>query len=441
MSTSYRPYDPDQSSLLPTSPSEWLPEDHLAFFISDTVSQLDLKGLHERYDGDGRRNRPFHPGMMLRVLIYAYATGTFSSRAISKKLHEDVAFRYLSAENFPSHRTISDFRHDNIETFKSLFSQVVKIAQELGLVKLGTLAIDGTKVKANASRYSAMSYGRMVEEEKKLSEEIAALTERAKTMDEAEDAALGKDVRGDEIPAEIARREGRLTQIQEAKKRIEDRQRDEDTKNGRSKDDDDEHRRKGRPYKRDAFVPEPKKQDNFTDPDSRIMKTSMGFDQAYNAQIAVESESRIIVANYVTQCAVDAPVLVAVLDAVKEVVGRDPSAILADAGYRSENNYSALEDRGIEGFIAQGRGERKGIKPKSEAPPVTIRMSERMHSDAGKLRYRLRKAIVEPVFGWVKACIGFRSFSMRGIGKAKGEWDLVCLAVNLKRMKGIKMTT
>jgi transposase len=219
MSTSFRPYHPDQSLLLPPSPREWLPEDHLAFFVSDTVDALDLSGFYERYEGDGRRNQPFDPRMMVKLLVYGYATGTFSSRKIAAKLQEDVAFRVLSAGNTPAHRTIAEFRQRHLSEFESLFIQVVQMAGELGLIKLGTIAVDGSKVKANASKRKAMSYGRMEREEKRLQREIRAILQRARKTDIREDVEFGPDFRGDELPEELSRRQSRLAQIQAAKRR------------------------------------------------------------------------------------------------------------------------------------------------------------------------------------------------------------------------------
>jgi len=234
MPTSFRPYLPEQTLLLPPSLREWLPEGHLAYFVSDTIDALDLSVLYERYEGDGRRNQPYDPRMMLKVLVYAYATGTFSSRRIALKLEEDVAFRVLGAENYPAHRTISEFRLQNLEEFESLFMQVVRIAREVGLVKLGTIAIDGTKIKANASKHKAMSHGRMVKEEQRLQKEIHDLAKRAHQQDIKEDGLYGAEFRGDEIPAELARRNERLAKIKAARERLEARQAEEDTRAGRN---------------------------------------------------------------------------------------------------------------------------------------------------------------------------------------------------------------
>ena len=435
MPTTFRPCAPDQSLLFPPSPRDWLPEGHLAFFIADTVAALDLQVFYAPYEGDGRRNQPFDPQMMVTVLLYAYATGTFSSRRIAKKLEEDVAYRVLAAGNFPAHRTIADFRQQHLAAFEALFVRVVQIAREAGVVQLGTLAVDGSKVKANASKHKAMSYGRMRDEETRLREQIAALTAQAAASDAVEDATLGPDVRGDELPAELQRREERLAKIAAAKARLEARQADEDREKGRTPDDG----RKGRgtkPFARDFGVPPDEAQDNFTDPESRIMKTSYGFDQCYNGQIAVDEATQLIVATGLTNCAADNAELLPLIDRTHATLGAQPPAVLADAGYRGEDTFQILETREITAYISLGREGKADTTP-NPAHEATQRMAARLTSTIGRARYRRRKAIVEPVIGWIKAVLGFRRFSLRGAAKARGEWNMVCLAVNLKRLHRI----
>jgi transposase len=431
MPTTFRPCAPDQSLLFPPSPRDWLPEGHLAFFIADTVAALDLQAFYAPYEGDGRRNQPFDPQMMVTVLVYAYATGTFSSRGIARKLAEDVAYRVLAAGNFPAHRTIAEFRQQHVATFEALFVNVVKIAQEAGLVQLGALAVDGSKVKANASKHKAMSYGRIRQEETRLREQIAALTAQAEATDAAEDAALGPDVRGDELPAELQRREERLAKIAAAKARLEARQAAEDRQKGRTPDDG----RKGRgskPFARDFGVPPDDTQDNFTDPESRIMKTSAGFDQCFNGQIAVDETTQLIVATGLTNCGADNAELLPLINRVEATLGGAPPEVLADAGYRAEATFQTLEARDITAYISLGHEVRPSNAP-NPAHVATQRMADRLKSEAGRARYRRRKAIVEPVLGWIKEVLGFRRFSLRGAAKARGEWNLVCLALNLKR--------
>ena len=273
MSTTFRPYEPDQMLLLPADLRAWLPEGHLAHHVSDLVDGLDLTAFYGPYEGDGRRNAPYEPRMMVKVLVYAYATGVFSSRGIARKLEEDVAFRVLGAGNFPQHRTLCAFRRRHLSDFRKLFVEVVRLARELGLASFGKLSIDGTKVRANASRRKAMSYGRMVAEERRLSGEIEALLATAGEADAAEDARVGAEVRGDELPAELRRREDRLAAIRAAKSRLEAQQRAADDARGRQRDQD-RNPKGGPPYTRAYGEPDEKAQSNFTDPESGIMKTS-----------------------------------------------------------------------------------------------------------------------------------------------------------------------
>ena len=436
MPTTFRPCARDQSLLFPPSPREWLPEGHLAFFIADTVAALDLGAVYALYDGDGRRNQPFDPQMMVTVLLYAYATGTFSSRRIARKLEEDVAYRVLAAGNFPAHRTIADFRQQHLVAFEALFVQVVQIAREAGVVRLGALAVDGSKIKAKASKHKAMSYGRMRTEDQRLRDEIAALTRRAATVDAAEDAQHGADVRGDGLPAELQRREERLAKIAAAKARLEARQAEEDRQKGRTPEDG-RTGRGSKPFARDFGVPPDDAQDNFTDPESRIMKTSAGFDQCYNGQLAVDETSQLIVATGLTNCGADNAELLPLLDQTHATLGLYPHDVLADAGYRGEATFQTLEARGITAYISLGHETRPG-KPPNPAHRATQRMADRLTSEAGRARYRRRKAIVEPVLGWIKEILGFRRFSMRGVVKARGEWNVVCLAANLKRLHRIQ---
>jgi transposase len=435
MPTTFRPCAPDQSLLFPPSPRDWLPESHLAFFIADTIAALDLQAFYASYEGDGRRNQPFDPQMMVTVLVYAYATGTFSSRRIARKLEEDIAYRVLAAGNFPTHRTIADFRQQHLVSFEALFVQVVQIAREAGVVQLGVVAVDGTKVKANASKHKAMSYARMRDEAARLREEIAALTAQAEASDAAEDAALGRDVRGDELPTDLQRREARLAKIAAAKARLEARQADEDRQKGRTPGDGRKSRGT-KPFARDFGVPADDAQDNFTDPESRIMKASYGFDQCYNGQLAVDAGSQLIIATGLTNCAADNPSLLPLLDQAQATLGRVPAIVLADAGYKGEASFQTLETRHITAYISLGHETRPTTPPHPEHV-ATQRMAARLASDEGRARYRRRKAIIEPVIGWIKAVLGFRRFSVRGEAKARGEWTLVCLAANLKRFHRI----
>ena len=434
MAANYLPYDPQQMLLLPEALQEWLPEGHLAHFISDAVDGLDLSAFHARYEKDGPRNQPFHPAMMVKVLVYGYATGVFSSRKVARKLHEDVAFRVLAARNFPAHRTIREFRALHLKELSDLFVQVVRLAREMGLVKLGTIAVDGTKVKANASRHKAMSYGHMLKAEAELKAQIAALLNKARAADEAEKNEPELD-----IPAEIARRQDRLEAIAAARARLQQRQREADLARGRSDDDDQKPRGKdGQPkggrYKKPFGVPEDKAQDNFTDPESRIMqRAGGGFDPAYNGQTAVDDTAHIIVAAELLNCAADVGELPKMLEAVHDHFGAYPAQTLADAGYRSEAVFEELAER-TDLIVALGREGKKHVAINAASLPRTAAMAAKMHTEPARTAYRRRKWLAEPPNGWIKNVLGFRQFSMRGLHKVQAEWKLVCMALNLRRM-------
>jgi transposase len=435
MSTTYRPYAPDQDLLLQPRLQEWLPEGHLSYFINDVIEELDLGAFYKPYEGDGRRKAPYEPRMMLKVLIYAYATGVFSSRKIAKKLEEDVAFRVLAADNFPQHRTICDFRKRHLSDFKAVFVQVIQIAQQAELISLGTIAIDGTKVRANASKHKAMSYQRLQAEERRLAKEVAQMCAQARSTDANEDQLYGVDHRGDELPEELHHRQSRLTKIRDAKARLEQAQREADTARGRHKDDDRKPPGRGRRYKRDFGVPEDKAQSNFTDPQSSIMQTAEGFQQCYNGQLAVDRDFQIIVENKLTANASDNGELLEVLAGVENNLDRRPEAVLADAGYRDESRFKVLEQRHIDGYIALKRKDKDSNEIDVKRYPATGRMAEKLASADGRECYAERKWISEAVNGWIKRVLGFRQFSVRGLNNASGEWDLVCLATNLRRMQ------
>ena len=444
MTASYIAYHPEQQQLLPSALQDWLPQGHLSYFINDTVDSLNLSSFHARYGVGGPRNQPFHPAMMVKVMVYAYATGTFSSRKIARKLHEDIAFRVLAADNFPAHRTIREFRALHLAEFTELFVQVVRLAREMGLAKLGTIAVDGTKIKANASRHKAMSYGRMQTAEAELKAQIAALLQKAANADETEKNEAELD-----IPAEIARRQERLTAIAAAKARLEERQRQLDAQRGRTLGDERRPRDKdgkpkaGKPYKRDFGVPESKAQDSFTDPESRIMKRAGGgFDYSFNAQTAVDETAHIIVAAQVVNTSSDVQQLPVVLSAVKANTGAAPGQVLADAGYRSEAVMAqlAIDQPETELVIALGREGKVLAKPRDEKRyPHTTAMAAKFETEQCKLDYRKRKWIAEPPNGWIKSVLGFRQFSMRGLKKANAEFKLVCMALNLRRMGAMQM--
>ena len=419
MPTTFRPYNPGQGRLLPADLGEWLPEGHLAYHVDDIVDGLDLGAFYAPYQGDGRRNSPFDPRMMLKVLIYAYASGVFSSRRIARRLEEDVAFRMLAADNFPSHRTICEFRRRHLADFKRLFVQVVRLAGEMGLAKFGTLSVDGTKVRANASKRKAMSYARMKEAEERIGKEIAELLEQAGSADADEDGRLGADVRGDEIEGLVKDRRKRLETIRAAKERLEAREREAASEGG------------GPPRE-----PDGKAQSNFTDPESGIMPTSSeGFQQCYNAGVAVDGDGQLIVATEVRANPSDQGTMLGLVDQAGATCGEAAGEVLADAGFCNERDLAELEKRGIDGYVATGREGRKAVRKSAASKPATRRMAEKLATPEGRKRYARRKWLSEAPNGWIKEAMGFRRFSVRGLAKVRGEWDLVCLALNLRRMK------
>ncbi len=425
MAKTFRPYDPDQMLLMPPSLADWVPEDHLGRFVRDVVDTLDLSAIEETYTEE-RGYPPYDPRMMVTVLLYAYCTGSYSSRKIAAKLVDSVAFRFLAAGNQPDFRTISEFRRRHGEALAALFTQGLRLCRQAGLVKLGRVAIDGTKIKANASKHKAMSYGRMRTQEAALEQEVRALLCQAEAADREDDQRFGPDRCGDELPAELARRESRLQKIREAKAALEAEARARAQAEGKPPDD---------------AVPPDKTQRNFTDPEAKIQKTTDGFIQGYNAQIAVDGgPAQIIVAQHVTPAAPDVQQLGPVVTAITTGLRRNPGSVLADAGYWSEANVVALEARGIEAFIATGR--RKHTEPAPVAPrgrppaglPVKERMVRKLATLRGHAIYARRKAIVEPVFGQIKHARGFRQFLRRGLVRVQQEWALVCLSHNLLKL-------
>ena len=426
MAKSYRPYFPDEELLLPPSLREWMPEDHLAYFVSDVVDQLDLSAMDEVYGSEKRGQPPYNPRMMTKLLVYAYCVGVFSSRRIERRLVEDIAFRVLAADNQPNFRTISDFRKIHLKTLEGLFEQVLKIALEAGAMKVGRVALDGTKIKANASKHKAMSYDRMKEKEADLRAEVKEMMAQAEAADAEEDKRHG-DKRGDELPAELARRETRLKVIREAQRALEARAREKAAAEG-------EDPKQAKPKDKDQY--------NFTDPESRIMKGSDGFVQAYNAQAAVEPMLQLIVGQTVTAASNDKEQLMPMVDVIEQQSGQRPEEILADSGYCSEKNLEALDsaddpERRIEGYVATERqkyGEYKEPCPKGPLPAGASRvdrMRRKLKTKPGRSVYAARKTIVEPVFGQIKQARGFRQFLLRGIDKVRGEWSLVCMTHNI----------
>jgi transposase len=430
----------------------------LARFLVDVVSALDLSAIFASYEvKDGRGQSAYAPAMMVRVLLYGYATGVYSSRKMEAKTYDDVAFRYLSGDAHPDHDTLAEFRKRHLEALAGLFTQALLLCEKAGLVKLGHVSIDGTKIKANASKHKAMSYARMGETEQRLKQEIEALLKQAEDVDAAEDAQYGKGKRGDELPEELARRESRLKKIAQAKAELEQEAREKAERERAEAEAKlaarrEQEERTGKKMRgREPMVPDPEQaqpearaQRNFTDPDSRIMPDGANkgsFLQGYNAQAAVDATAQVIVASEVTQQTTDNRQLLPMLGQVEQNMGREPVAASADAGYWSEANATAESVAGINLHIATGREKREEtIGTASEPPPLHATAKEAMRhklrTEAGRSIYKMRKAIVEPVFGQIKEQRGFRRFSLRGLDNVRREWKLVCLTSNLLKLFG-----
>ena len=428
--------------MFPPSPRDWLPEGHLVYFLMDVTGQIDLSPIFARYEsGKAGGQPPFHPRMMVTLLIYAYCTGVFSSRKIMIRCQSDAAFRVIVGEDIPDFRTISDFRKIHLPVMQELFLEVLQLCREAGLLKVGRLALDGSKVKANASRHKAMSYDRMTQEEERLRREIDELLQRAESTDDQEDSRYGQNRTGEELPEELARRETRLKKIQAAKAAL------EEAASQKARDHAAHLEAAGKTPRQDpeAAVPDPKAQRNFTDPDSRIMKTSnKGFDQCGNAQ-AVVNEEQIIVAADVTNQTNDVRQVVPMLQQTQENlqaagVRETPKQLTADAGYFSEANVAAAEGMEIDPFIATQRlkhHEQIPDAPRGRLPKDLSskqKMARKLRTKRGRETYSQRKGMIEPVFGQIKGVRGFRQFLMRGLEKMQAEWTLVCLTHNLLKL-------
>ena len=447
MGKTYRPWNPNQQYLLPPSVQDWLPENDLVYFILDTVNELDICAITQKYEQEKRGFPPFHPRMMVALLLYSYCCGIFSSRKIMQACQERLTYRVITGDDIPDFRTISDFRKLHLKELKRLFVQVLRLCQEAGLVKLGHIALDGTKIKANASRHKAMSYGRILKEEKRLAEEIKQLLEKAQAIDRQEDDKYGTDRRGDELPEELARRESRLKRIHEAKKALEAKAKAaaQQVERQRKQEDlaDEDKPKRGRKCKAVSEVPADNKQYNFTDPESSIMKANnRGWDQCGNAQAAVDSKDQIIVACDVTNESNDKQQFEPMLEQTQENIGGDKKikAVSADSGYYSESNVKFAEDKKIDAYIATERikhNDSATKAPRGRLPEdltVQAKMARKLRTKKGRETYSKRKSIVEPVFGQIKRARGFIQFSLRGIEKMRGEWAIVCLTHNLLKL-------
>ena len=430
MAKGYRSYDPDQDLLLPPSLRDWLAEDHLVYLVSDLVDQLDLSKIDRVYEKDPRGQPPYDPRLMTKLLVYGYCVGVFSSRKIRQRLEEDVPFRVLAAGCTPDFRTISDFRKIHLKALRGLFEQVLGMALEAGAMKLGRVSLDGTKIKANASKHKAMSYGRIQEKQKQLKAEVRQLMAQAEAADAEEDALHGRDRRGDELPEELRRRESRLAKLKQAKKVLEQRARDKAAAEGQR----EEEVNQAKPADKDQY--------NFTDPESRIMPGADGIVQGFNAQAAVEPTMLLIVGQSVTDASNDKQQVVPMVEAIEQQSGQRPQAILADNGYCSDKNLEYLDrpEHQIEAYIATGKqkhGEHRAPCKRGPLPRGATRverMKRKLQTKAGKAVYAARKCVAEPVFGQIQQARGFRQFLLRGLSKVQGEWSLLCMTHNILRI-------
>jgi transposase len=405
MAKTFREWNVEQRWLLPPSVMDFVPADHIAHFIRDTVrEQLDLSQILDPYEKEERGYPPYNPVMMTALLLYAYCQAVYSSRRIARGCEERMDFMAGTGLNRPDFRTVSDFRKRHLQALQGVFVQVLQLCQRAGLVKLGHVSLDGTKVKANASKHKAMSYERMDETEKRLRREVREWFKQAQSADEAEDRQHGDTRRGDELPDWVADKQRRITKIREAR-----------------------------------AAPEPKAQRNFTDPESRIMrKSGKEYVQAYNAQAAVDSTAQVIVAQSLSNSATDVQQLAPTLKQIKQNTGRQAQEFSADAGYCSEGNLAVLARHHVDSYIATGRqrhheSSAAGRRRVTQGTRVAA-MRTKLTRAGRRSRYRLRKCVVEPVFGQIKQARGFRQFMLRGLAKAQGEWSLICTVHNLLKL-------
>jgi transposase len=450
MSKTYRPWNVDQAMLLPPSVQELVPAGHLAHFVRNLVRHsLDLSAILNDYPEE-RGYPPYHPMMMTALLLYSYCQGIYSSRRIAAACEQRVDFMAVTALQQPDFRTISDFRKRHLEALGALFMQVLALCEQAGLVKLGHVALDGTKIKANASKHKAMSYGRMKQREVELAAEVQKWLEQAEAADAVEDEALGKQRRGDELPEWVTNKQKRLAKMREAMAALEAEaaaaasaavsEPEPCAPRADESGGDEETATPAPESPPQPAIPAPpdKAQRNFTDPESRIMKTPNGFEQAYNAQAAVDADSQVIVAAGLTNAGNDKQQLAPMAAQIETNTGRTPQEMSVDNGYCSEDNLEELERLGIRGYVATGRqkhGKASATgKGAGRSGSRVQRMSRRLKQGGHRSRYRLRKQTVEPVFGQIKGARGFRQFHLRGLTKVADEWNLICLAHNLLKL-------
>ena len=434
MGKTFRDWDIEQLMMFPPCVEDFVPQEHLAHFVRNTVCEaLDLSTILECYSEE-RGYPPYHPTMMTAVLLYAYCQGIYPSRRIAKACRERVDFMAVTGMQMPDFRTISDFRKRHLVALGELFIQVLRLCQQAGLVKLGHVALDGTKLKANASKHKAMSYGRMKKAEAELQTIVSGWLRQAQAADAREDEEHGADQSGEELPDWVRDKQGRLEKIREARARLEAEAQAQASQKGEEKKSGSP----GRPRKNEPGTPKDSAQTNFTDPQSRIMKSHDGFIQGYNAQAVVDADSQVIVAQGLTNNASDAQQLAVMVAQIKQNTGRQARELSADAGYCSEDNLKELRRRHINGYIATGR-QKHGQATASGERKVKLgtyayAMWQKLRRGGHRSRYRLRKQTVEPVFGQVKQGRGFRQFLLRGVRKVAGEWSLICTAHNLLKL-------
>lgn len=439
MSKQFRPWKIDEAQFLPPSVQDYVPRDHLSRLIVALVrEELDLSAISGSYRS-GLGQPPFDPWMMTALLLHGYASGIYSSRRIARAAVERADFMMIVAGDPPDFRTISEFRKRHLRALAGLFVQVLKLAEKAGLVKLGHVALDGTKIRANASKHKAMSYDRMKKREAELAAEVDRWLKAAEAADAEEDKLYGSR-RGDEMPDWVADKEKRLAKIRAAKAELEAEAKaaaEEETQRRAAAEEKrlaEGRKKNGKTPAPPKREPEGKTQRNFTDPDSRILKTKDGYIQGYNAQAAVDAKAQIIVAHSLTPSMSDQDQLVPLIDGIKDHLGRKPKEASADAGYCSEASFAALAEREVSAYIATGRAKHPAEGKRKINGPLTQAMRDKLKRAGWRSRYRFRKQIVEPVFGQIKQARGFRQFLLRGIEKVRAEWALICTAHNLTKL-------
>jgi len=440
MSKTFRAWRLDETLLFPPSVQDFVPADHLSRFVVSLVREsLDLRAIYAAYKGE-KGQPPYEPAMMVALLLYSYAVGLYSSRRIARGCAERTDFLMIVALDAPDFRTISEFRRRHLAALSGLFVQVLRLAERAGLVRLGHVALDGTKIKANASKHKAMSYARMTKRETELAAEVARWLAAAEAADAEEDRAFGKDKRGDELPDWVRDKQKRIEKIREAKAALEAEARAAAEEKARAAAEAEAKRAaagRKRPGKKPAppsGEPAAKAQRNFTDPESRILKARDGFIQGYNAQAAVDAKAQVIVAQGLINGQSDQDQLIALIDNIETNLGRLPKEASADAGYCSEANLGALDERGVEGYVAVARAKHAADAKRKIAGPLTRAMQRKLKRAGWRSRYRLRKQVVEPVFGQIKQARGFRQFLLRGLEKVTAEWAMICTAHNLLKL-------